>query len=96
MEQITHVNATVANLFTNFTPINTTVPVRRKIKEEKRRKEERMFLLEKKIFCTPCQITPREQMQRQEKNNSKIDQIIYHVHLYIQNSKFIYVMTNSK
>lgn len=26
MEQITQVNATAANLFTNFTPINTIVP----------------------------------------------------------------------
>lgn len=26
MEQITHVNATAANLLTNFTPMNTIVP----------------------------------------------------------------------
>lgn len=33
MEQITQANATAANLFTNFTPINTMVP--EMIKEER-------------------------------------------------------------
>lgn len=43
MEQITHANATEANLFTNFTPMNTTVPVREK---GKKKENERKFKIE--------------------------------------------------
>lgn len=47
MEQMTHVNATAANLFTNLTPTNTIIPVgehKEKKREEKKNKKSIRFI----------------------------------------------------